>query len=163
WHYWPEAEAPSSQWDEGWGLPQRVTIRGYDGHAMEPFLSRDGRWLLFNNRNQKPDNTNLHWAERIDDVTFDYRGDIAGANTESLEGVATLDQRGLLYFVSPRSYDQTLCTLYQAAWHDGAVADVRLVEGISRKEKRWVQFDVEVAADGNTLYAVDSYFGPLGA
>jgi hypothetical protein len=23
----------------GFGSPQRVTIRGYDGHAMEPFLA----------------------------------------------------------------------------------------------------------------------------
>ena len=28
--------------------PQRVTIRGYNGDAMEPFLTRDGRYLFFN-------------------------------------------------------------------------------------------------------------------
>lgn len=35
--------------------PERVTIQGYDGDAMEPFLSRDGRFLLFNNRNDPPE------------------------------------------------------------------------------------------------------------
>src|ERR671926_14237 len=35
----------------GFGTPQRVTIRGYDGEAMEPFITRDGRYLFFNNRN----------------------------------------------------------------------------------------------------------------
>ncbi len=143
-----------------------MTIKGYEGHAMEsPFLSRDGRFLLFNNRNQKPDNTNLHWAERIDDLTFQYRGEIAGANTEALEGVPTLDQRGMLYFVSPRSYEQTLSTLYQGKWQEGAATDGSdsARRDFARNRKRWVQFDVEVTPDGNTLYAVNCYFRPLGA
>tara|TARA_R110002049_G_scaffold235650_7_gene408936 strand:+ start:151 stop:615 length:465 start_codon:yes stop_codon:yes gene_type:complete len=28
--------------------PRKVAIRGYDAHAMEPFLSRDGKVLFFN-------------------------------------------------------------------------------------------------------------------
>ena len=58
--------------------PQRVTVRDYDGDAMEPFLTRDGRILFFNNLNEPTVNTNLHWAERFDDLTFQYRGEIAG-------------------------------------------------------------------------------------
>jgi len=44
------AQAKPQAGDEyrGFGAPQRVTIRGYDGHAMEPFLTRDGRYLMFN-------------------------------------------------------------------------------------------------------------------
>lgn len=34
--------------------PQPVAIEGYDDHAMEPFLSRDGRHLYFNNSNHPP-------------------------------------------------------------------------------------------------------------
>src|SRR5918911_4706579 len=64
----------------GFRSPQRVVIRGYSGEAMEPFISRDGRYLFFNNRNDAPD-TNLHYAERMDDVTFDYRGELKGANS----------------------------------------------------------------------------------
>lgn len=45
--------------------PQPVALLGYDGDAMEPFLSRDGRYLLFNNRNDPSVNTNLHFAERV--------------------------------------------------------------------------------------------------
>ncbi len=33
--------------------PYRVAIRGYAGDAMEPFMTRDARWLLFNTRNGK--------------------------------------------------------------------------------------------------------------
>ena len=83
--------------------PRAVAIVGYQDHAMEPFVSRDGRYLLFNNRNDPSENTDLHWAERIDDLTFRYRGRIDGVNTTVLEGVPSLDREGNLYFISPRS------------------------------------------------------------
>jgi hypothetical protein len=44
--------------------PEDVSIAGYDGEAMEPFFTGDGCYLLFNNGNEPPANTNLHWAER---------------------------------------------------------------------------------------------------
>jgi hypothetical protein len=59
--------------------PERVTIEGYDDDAMEPFLTRDGAYLLFNNRNDPSVDTNLHWARRMDDLTFAYMGEISGA------------------------------------------------------------------------------------
>src|SRR5262245_8811408 len=46
-----------------------VSIEGYDGEAMEPFLTRDGRYLFFNSRNDTND-TNLYFARRKDDATF---------------------------------------------------------------------------------------------
>jgi hypothetical protein len=68
--------------------PVSVTIRGYDSDAMEPFITRDGRYLLFNDSNAPGRDTNLHYAERIDDVTFEYRGQIDGINSTALDGVA---------------------------------------------------------------------------
>lgn len=56
------------------GNPQRVTIRGYAGDAMEPFITKDGRFLLFNNRNDPRINTNLHVAARVEDLTFTMMG-----------------------------------------------------------------------------------------
>lgn len=41
------------------GDPQPVRLLGYVGDPMEPFLSRDGRWLLFNNLNEPSVDTNL--------------------------------------------------------------------------------------------------------
>ncbi len=140
------------------GPAERVVIAGYDGDAMEPFLSRDGRILLFNNLNGKGVNTNLHWAARTGDLSFAYGGEIEGANTDALEGVPTLDAAGTLYFVSTRSYPETLSSLYRANFQDGRATDVRLVEGASRKEMGIVNFDVEASADGKTLYAVDGRF-----
>ena len=65
---------------------QKVTLQGYAGDAMEPFLTKDGRFLLFNNRNEAPENTNLQYAERVDDLHFVYKGEIKGVNTPALEG-----------------------------------------------------------------------------
>jgi hypothetical protein len=136
------------------GSPQRVTIHGYEGHAMEPFLTRDSRYLLFNNLNDPSENTNLHYAERTDDLTFEYKGEITGVNTAALEGVPSMDEDGLLYFVSPRSYDTTFSTLYRGRFKDGAVEGVELVADISRAQPGIVNFDVEISADGTTMYTV---------
>jgi Tol biopolymer transport system component len=142
--------------------PERVVIRGYDGHAMEPFVTRDGRYLLFNNLNDPSVNTNLHYAQRIDDLTFQYRGELTGVNTPALEGVPTMDRHHVLYFVSPRSYDKTFSTIYRGSFANGGVSGVELVPGISRKEPGIVNFDVEVSPDGKVLYFVDSRFARGG-
>src|SRR5205085_11500895 len=95
---------------------KKIEINGYTGHAMEPFLSPNGDILLFNNLNAAPENTNLHWARRVDDFTFTYQGEISGVNTPHLEGVPTLDETGTLYFVSLRDYDQTLGSIYKGTF-----------------------------------------------
>jgi hypothetical protein len=142
--------------------PEDVTVRGYNGDVMEPFLTRDGMYLLFNNRNEAPENTNLHWAKWVDDLTFQYLGEIQGVNTPALEGVPSMDRDGNLYFVSTRSYEQSRSTIYRARFHDGVASSVELVEGVSRKVPGWVNFDAEISADGRTLYFVDGYFGGAG-
>jgi hypothetical protein len=135
--------------------PQPVAIVGYQGHAMEPFISRDGRYLLFNNLNDPSENTDLHWAERITPLSFRYRGRIEGANTDVLEGVPTLDRNDMLYFVSPRSYKETLSTIYRAKFEGGRATGVELVKGLSLMKPGMVNFDVEISADGKLLYGVD--------
>ena len=59
---------------------QAVAIYGYAGWAMEPFVTRDGRYLLFNDSNVAGRDTDLQYAERVDDTTFRYRGELTGAN-----------------------------------------------------------------------------------
>jgi hypothetical protein len=65
---------PDSQSEQ----PKRVEITGYEDDAMEPFISRDGRYLLFNNLNEPATNTDIHFAERKDDFTWLYHINIAG-------------------------------------------------------------------------------------
>ena len=140
------------------GQPVKVEMIGYSGNIMEPFLSRDGTTLLFNNLNAAPENTNLHWATKINDTTFQYKGEIAGVNTIDLEGVPTLDNAGNLYFVSLRNYATTLSTLYQCNFLNGVATNVQLINGLSKLQPGWVNFDVEVSADGQSLYFVDAQF-----
>jgi len=140
------------------GSPQPVAIRGYDGDAMEPFVSKDGRYLLFNNRNDPRIDTNLHFARRVDERTFQYGGELKGANSPALEGVPSLDRAGNLFFISTRSYKETLSTLYRGRFEDGAVSGVTLVSGVSRRQPGIVMFDAEIASDGGTLFVVDGEF-----
>jgi hypothetical protein len=144
--------------DREFGPPQRVTISGYSGDAMEPFLTRDGSILLFNNRNDPPEETDLHWAERVDDLNFIYRGKVQGANSSALDAVPTVDASGNIYFVTTRSYVQNLMTIYRGHFDHGIVTDIAPVPGISRLTPGKLNFDVEVSADGNTLYFVDGLF-----
>lgn len=137
---------------------EQVQILGYQDHAMEPYLSRDGRWLLFNNLNQAPVNTNLLFAERVDDLTFVFRGEITGANTFALEGVPSLDRKGYLYFISTRSYTSSYATLYRGRFTAGTVTDVTLLADVSRGKPGQVMFDAEIAADGDLLFLVDGDF-----
>ena len=125
---------------------------------MEPFITRDGRYLFFNNSNDPSVNTNLRYAERIDDLTFEYKGEVAGVNTKALEGVPTMDKNGVFYFVSTRGYKETLSTIYQGRFSGGSVTGVKIVDGVSEKALGRVNFDVEVSADGRTLYFVDGVF-----
>lgn len=144
----------------GFSAPERVEVVGYAGDVMEPFISRDGRHLLFNDSNAPGRNTELHVAARIDDATFDYLGPLAGANSPALDAVASLDRDGRLVFVSSRSYGRTLSTLYEGRFDEGEVTGVRLLVGVSRRLPGRVNFDAELSADGATLYFVD---GRLGA
>lgn len=144
------------------GNPSKVQMIGFEGNMMEPFLSRDGKILFFNNLNNKSENTNLHWSTIINDSTYKYQGEISGVNTIDLEGVPTLDNSGNFYFVSTRDYPKTLSTLYQGNFNGGKVNSVKLIEGISRLQGGWVNFDVEVSADGQFLYFVDARFDQAG-
>jgi hypothetical protein len=168
WHACRPTNAPTDMVpDQSFGPPVKVQVIGYSGHLMEPFVSRDGSLLLFNNLNAAPENTNLHWATKTNDPVFQYQGEILGANTPDLEGVPTMDMAGNFYFVSTRNYTTTLSTIYQGRFNNGAVTDVRIAEGLSLLRPGQLNFDVEISADGQTVYFVDGQFGnglvPLSA
>ena len=138
--------------------PQRVTIRGYHTDAMEPFITKDGRYLLFNNSNDPRVDTNLQYATRIDDLTFQYAGSIRGANSAVLDGVPSMDANGQLYFISTRSYAQNLATIYHGRFEQGALSGLEVTGGLLPKKKGSLIFDAEISADGSTLFAVDGKF-----
>jgi hypothetical protein len=134
-----------------------VMLQGYTGEAMEPFISRDGHFLLYNTRNDGPD-PQLRFAERLDDVTFVDRGELPGAGSPALEGTPSMDSQGTLYFVSTRSYAQDLETVYRGQFDGTRVNDISEVSGLSRKQLGWIVFDVEVTSDGDTLWLAEGLF-----
>ena len=144
------------------GTPQKVGMIGYQNDIMEPFLSRDGAVLFFNNSNNPAVNTNIHYALKLNDSTFSYQGELKGINTGDLEGVPSLDNSNMLYFVSTRDYAQTLSTIYTGIFSNDTVLNVQLLQNISRMQAGWVNFDVEVSADGNFLYFVDGRYDQNG-
>jgi hypothetical protein len=142
--------------------PCPVTIEGYSDHTMEPFLSRDGETLFFNNRNDPPRETDLHSARRIDDHTFRYRGRVAGANSADLDGVPTLSRAGRFCFVSPRSYRETLGSIWCGLWDGQGLAQPALQPQASPRVPGRLMFDVEIDAAGTVLLLSDGRFGAGG-
>lgn len=140
--------------------PERVMIQGYAQDAMEPFISLDGNYLFFNDSNSPPPGiyTKLYYATPIDDLNFQFQGEIGGVNTTALDAVASMDTNNKFYFVSTRSYSQTFSTLYWGDFSNGSVSNVALVPGISKKKFGDVNFDAGISPDGGTLYFVDGVF-----
>jgi len=139
--------------------PQLVTVRGYSGSAMEPFISEDGEYLLFNTSNVAPNIPALQFATRVGADTFQYRGAIEGANQPGyLSGTPSMDDYGNLYFVSTRGYAQTLSTIYSGRFAAGTVAGVHLVPGVSGGTLGTIDFDVDVSPIGSTLYVSVGHF-----
>lgn len=149
--------SPDAPLDHGFTDQRCATIRGYSGDAMEPFLTRDGQFLLFNTSNAPTAQTDIQVARVVDELTFDYVGPLAGANSAVLDGVSTVANDGSMYFVSLRSFDATGNTIHRAHFHDGIADSVTLVAGFPRGPGI-VHFDVEVSADGNTLYYARGIF-----
>ncbi|RMD90216.1 MAG: hypothetical protein D6807_02170, partial [Alphaproteobacteria bacterium] len=136
-----------------------VRIVGYEGDAMEPFVSRDGRYLFFNSAGG-PRSKDIFLAERIDDASFRFLGPLEGVNSDAVDGVPTMDRDGRFYFVSTRAYGpESLATVYGGRFTGGRVVDIRPHPELAQGEFGWLNMDVEISADGNTLYATQTWFG----
>ncbi len=139
--------------------PVKVELQGYEGDVMEPFLSRDDTLLFFNNKNEPAEETDLFYARKINDTTFAFAGPVQNANTDDvLDGVASMDRNNLFYFVSTRDYGDSLKTLFNGTFHNGALDTLSHVEGISRNTLGWLTMDAEISPDGNSLYFADTRF-----
>lgn len=133
--------------------PEQVTISGYDGSAMEPFISPDGHYLFFNNENDPKVDTNLHFAERTGPLTFRYRGELPGVNSKVLDAVASVDRAGHFYFTTVRDYDRTMNSVYTGDFNGTSVTNLRPIAGdITPASPGAINMDVSISPDGQTLY-----------
>jgi len=133
--------------------PEPVKIEGYEGSAMEPFISPDGRYLFFNNENDPKINTNLHFAERTGKLSFHYLGELPGVNSHVLDAAASVDKAGHFYFTTVRDYDRNMNSLFTGDFDGKAVRNLHSVPGdISPKTPGTINMDVSISPDGQTLY-----------
>lgn len=123
---------------------------------MEPFISRDGETLFFNNRNGPNDQTDMFWASRVDATHFRFRGPIEGANSAELDGVPSLARDGTFAYISPRVADGRAATIWTGRWTGSTVAAPVLNPALT--PGRWPLFnmDAELSADGARLYIADT-------
>jgi hypothetical protein len=141
--------------------PEPASIEGYDGSAMEPFISPDGQYLFFNNENDPRVNTNLHFAERTGKHSFHYLGELPGVNSEVLDAAASLDEAGHFYFTTLRDYGRTMYSIYTGDFDGKGVRNVHPVPGdISPKAPGTINMDVSISPDGQTLYMSRAVFLP---
>lgn len=133
--------------------PELVSLSGYSGDAMEPFISRDGNYLFFND---SLSNKDLYYASRgADDKTYQTPVPILDINSPAVDGVPTMDDTNIFYFVSLYNYNGStqLNTLYKGTWN----ITTKTVEGrapLNGLTLEWplLYFDIEVSPDNSTLY-----------
>jgi hypothetical protein len=145
--------------------PTPITINGYTGSAMEPFISRDGQFLFFND---SANNKQIYYATRVDDVTFNFVGlvggnvNIGGSTTQQ---TPSMDSSNNFYFTSNRSYNPfagNFETVFGGTFNaaTGAVSGVSTMTGISRRTIFWIDMDVGISPDGQNLYYAEAYIPP---
>lgn len=140
--------------NEEFSDPEKVTIKGYGGHAMEPFITRDGSFLFFNSHDEG-ESTRLYYAGRIDEATFNFLGEIKGASGKAshFDAVPSMDSEGRFYFLSTRNYYKDYHNVYSGNFLNGRVYDLDLQPGnFYFATPGWIITDAEVSSDGGLLY-----------
>lgn len=143
------------------GAEIEVTINGLNFDAMEPFVSANGNYLFFNNLNDGV-NTKLYYATRINDITFNYVGELTGANqttTPHLDAVADMDIDGNFYWTSTRDYPNELNNFFHGTFNAGNISDIGRVQGdFNMNTPGWLIMDHGISLDGQNLYFINARF-----
>jgi hypothetical protein len=141
-----------------------VTINGLWFDAMEPFISPNGNYLFFNNLNDGI-NTKLYYATKINDSTFNYVGELTGANQTTsphLDAVADMDNNGNFYWTSTRDYPNELDNLFHGTFSAGNISDIGRVQGdFNMNTPGWLIMDHGISLDGQYLYFNNARFDDM--
>lgn len=147
------------------GNPKKVNIVGNPYSAMEPFISRDGNVLFFNSDKSDDPKTekNIYYAVRIDDLNFQFMGEVKGINTNAVDGVPTMDIHGNFYYVSTAHYGKKngFTTVYKGKFVNGKIINITPIPELSIQKPGWLNMDIEISADGNTIYSTQTLFAGI--
>ena len=140
-----------------------LVVEGYSENAMEPCLSADGKYLLFNDSNAPESISKIHVSRRVMDSKFKYLGKLSGVASNAKDLAPSMDDFGNIYFTSLREYPKTLKSLFCGKFENEKVLDVRAIEGdISSRIPGWLNMDCEVSRDGKLLCFSRARFEPGG-
>ena len=145
--------------NSNFGNERKVVIMGYSDDAMEPFISKDGTFLFFNNL-EGPNSKDIYFAEKVNDSTFQFKGEVQGVNGAFVDGNPTMDANGKFYFISTREYSPSdSVTIYSGNFNNGTVTDLQKVSGtINIPTPSWLNMGVEITADGKSMYTSYAFF-----
>jgi hypothetical protein len=133
--------------------PERITILGYGSDAMEPFISRDGRFLFFNDNAAASPKKDILYASRITDTIFQFKGAIPAVNSVEVDGAPAMDGGGRIYYVSIVNYTGAGgVTLYRGNWTGSTVTGIAPLSGLTIPSNLIIYFDIDVSPDGTTAY-----------
>jgi hypothetical protein len=140
--------------------PRLVRIIGYSSHAMEPFITRNEKYLFFNSLNDGND-TSLFYAEKINNFTFKLKGKIRDINKNPphLDAVGSMDINNVFYFISTRNYSDDYNNVFKGEFNNGSVSNIVSVKGdFYIKRAGCIVMDAEISSNGKSLYYVNSKF-----
>jgi len=141
-----------------------ITINGLLFDAMEPFVSPDESYLFFNNLNDGV-NTKLYYATKINDSTFNYVGELTGANqtvSPHLDAVADMDANDNFYWTSTRDYPIELNNLFHGTFSAGNISGIERVQGdFNMNIPGWLIMDHGISLDGQYLYFNNARFDDM--
>ena len=155
-------ETPSAA---SFGNETEVTITGYSGDAMEPFISGDGQYLFFNSLNTASD-VRVYYAQRLSDAEFASCGELSGSNSAgSLDAVASMTDDWQFFWVTNDAYPYTYFTgvfSFDGTGKTGTVSGAASVAGdfyVNKlPDELWTIMDAEISRDGGRLYYVNARY-----
>ncbi len=137
---------------------RKVTIIGYTSDAMEPYISKDERYLFFNNH-QGPNSKDIFYAEKVNDTTFIFKGEVQNVNSAYVDGNPTMDTQNNFYFISTRDLASGNKTIFSGIFNNGTVTNLHKVNGtINVPTPYWINMGVEISKDGNILFTSNAKF-----
>lgn len=143
------------------GSEIQVSITGLTFDAMEPYLSHNEQLLFFNSLNSGG-NTNLYYAQRVNDSTFTFAGPAAGTFDSvlpHLDAVASIDSSGFFVWVSLRDYPATLENLLSGQWQNDTLINLKRVYGdFYIAQPGYLIMDAAINWQGNQLLFCNALF-----
>lgn len=139
--------------------PVQVRIDGYDDDCMEPFVTGDGKYLLFNNSNSALVETHLHLCKKIGENHFQHLGLLTGSVSKSKDMAPTIDADGNLFYTCLLTYEKDGNSIYSGKFAGEKLQDIALAQGdISPHKPAEINMDCDISKDGNTLILSRAHF-----